>query len=797
MIKHYLSSAVRTIRRESGYTFINVIGLAVGLACCLLILVYITDELSYDRGHEKSDRIVRLALEMKGGDREWRGSVPTFFNLAEMAGSGLAGVETTTRLAEDKALLIVGDQQFGTERVMLAERSFFDVFSIEFVKGDAASAFSSPFTTVLTQEAAKKYFGDEDPIGKLISRNGTNDFEVTAVIKSLPQNSHLHFDLLLNLESVENRYSTEMLESMGAQWIYTYLLMVRPESAVQIESRLSVLMNEIIPEDTPVEIRMAVQPLTAIHLYSNFDGELEPNGDIRYLYVFGLIALFVLAIASANFMNLATARAARRAREVGVRKVLGAHRWQLIRQFLTEAIGLSMASMVLALILAVAALPLFNSLTGKKILTEHVLSIEILIALSVIALIVGLASGSYPAFYLSSLRPAHVLKGGRLTKATGGAIRLRHGLVVVQFSLSIAIVLGAFVVYRQLDFMQNTNPGFDRDQVLSVRIPAGVNDSQVSELKAAFLKSPYVRMASAASHAPPDQLNSWRVRLSGTPSDNNELISRYEVDSDYLETLGLQITEGRFFSEEFPSDAESSIVINQALARYYDLKQPLGSQFEIESSRFPSGRATVVGVVNDFQQGSMHKQIQPVIISVARYSRLLLLKLDAAHLVGISGHLEEIWASVIPDIPLEQTFLDSRFRSLYQAEEQLAQTIRLFAFLAIFVACMGLFGLSAYMAERRTREVGIRKSFGATTSQVTVLLTRDFVYLVLVAFLLAAPITWLVMRRWLNDFAYRIEMNPGLFIITAALAISVAALTVAFQGYRAAQLNPVDTLRHD
>ena len=797
MIKHYLSSALRSIRRDAGYTFMNVSGLAVGLASCLLIIVFVTDELSYDTSHEKADRIVRLALETRGGDGEWRGSVPTFYQLAGLMGSAFSGVENTTRIADDRALLIADEKQFASERIMLADPSMFDVFSLIFVNGDAESAFSAPYTAVLTREAAEKYFGSENPVGKVISRNGEHDFEVTAVVEAMPTNSHFQFDLLLNMESVENRYNSEMLESMGAQWVYTYLLMDQPESKASIEERLNTLMAQFIPKDAPVEIRMAAQPLTDIHLRSNFAGEIQPNGDIRFLYVFGIIALFILVIASVNFMNLATARATKRAREVGVRKVIGAHRSQLIWQFLGESLGLSLVAMAVSIGLAALALPVFNELASKAIVAAELLEPGIVLLLLSVTIVVGVLSGSYPAFYLSAFRPAHVLKGGPSYSGGDGGSKLRQGLVLMQFSISISIVLGAFIVYGQLEFMQNTSPGFDRDQILSVRVPSAVTEGQVATLKNEFLRQSNVERVSAASHAPPERLNSWRVRRAGASTDTDELISRYEVDTDYIRTLGLEIIEGRTFSDDFPADPESSVLINEALAAYYGLDEPVGAEFEIGSSRFPSGRATVVGVVKDFHQGSMHEEIQPVLFSVSRFTRQMLVRLKANGIAGSTIGLEAAWEDVVADYPFEATFLDDRFNALYESEERLGNIFRLFSFLAIFVACLGLFGLSAYMAERRTREMGIRKSFGATTGQLTALMTREFVLLVVVAFMLAAPVTWLGMQKWLEDFAYRAEFGLGLFVATGILAVSIAAVTVFFQSFRAARMNPIETLRHD
>lgn len=792
---------MRTLRRHLGYSTINITGLAVGMACCLLILVYIIDETSYDRFHENSDRIARLAIETKGGDEDWRGRVPTFYQLADLVGGNLSGVEKTVRIAESGGLLEVGDEaareKYQDERILLAEASFFDAFTVEFQQGVEASAFENPYSAVITTEAATKYFGNEDPMGETLMLDNEHAFEVTGVVEEMPANSHMHFDVLLNLASTHDRYSATMFESMGAQWIYTYLLMEQPESQASLNTRVNDLLKPFIPPNAPVEIRMAVQPLTDIHLRSQFASELEPGGDIRYLYIFGAVAIFILVIACVNFMNLATARSSIRAREVGVRKLLGAHRAQLMRQFLSESTGMSLLAVFFALALAALALPVFNSVTAKTMTAATFFQPAILGSLFLIALSVGLLSGSYPAFFLSSFRPVRVLKGTLDAGRKGGAYRFRQGLVVLQFSISIAIVLGSFIVYEQLQYMQNTYPGFDRDQVLSVSLPGALEDQQIESLKSEALRTPGIRSASAASHAPPQGLNSWRVRPPGAESDNFELISWIAVDHDYAETLGLEIVAGRMFSEEFPSDEESAIVINEAMARYYGLDEPVGSSFDFTPGLMPSERVDVVGVVKDYHQTSLHDEIRPAFFFLRPNYRQLLLNVNTEQLATILPALEASWAAQVTEWPFEFSFLDDRFNALYESEQRLGRVFGIFSFLAVFVACMGLFGLSAYMTERRTREVGVRKTFGASVHQLTGLLTRDFVGLVLIAYIIAAPLTWMAMQRWLEDFAFRAEFGAGLFVMTAVLTMAVAGLTVSYQAIRAALMNPVETLRYE
>ncbi len=797
MLKSYLATALRALGRHKGYAAINVSGLAVGLACCLLILVYVLDELSYDQFHERSDRIVRVAMETKSGDGEWRGGAPTFYALADLVNGSLSGVEQTARLARDRALLRAGDTQIMEDDILMADASAFDIFTIPFVRGNPKTAFDNPYSAVLSEKAARMWFGDEDPIGQTLLRNNEQEFEVTGVVRAMPVNSHFHFDVLLNLESTKDRYDREMFESLGAQWVYTYVLLERPEPVPALATRLNDMARRIVPPDTPVEVRLAVQPLADIHLHSRFASEIESTGDIRYLYIFGAIAVFILVIACVNFMNLATARASMRAREVGVRKLLGAHRGQLVRQFLGESVGMSLFAVVLAPVAAALAVPFFNAVSGKAISAGAFVEAPILLGLLGIALSVGLLAGIYPAFFLSSFQPARVLKGAPDSGGSGAAVRLRQGLVVLQFGISIAIVIGTLIVSSQLDYMQTKNPGFDRDQVVSVRVPATLDAQRVETLKEAFLDEPGVLKASAASHAPPDGLNSWRLRPAGSPVDAQKLVSWVAVDADYVETLGLTITAGRDFRAESAADTRGSIVINEAAAAFFGLEDPVGQRFTLNDGLSVGTEAMVVGVVKDFHQTSLHEPVRPVFFFLDDFSRQILLRIDTERVAELVDGLNEKWSAVVPEWPLETAFLDDRFEALYTAERRLGRIFGAFSFLAIFVACLGLFGLSAYMAERRTREIGVRKVFGASVPGLVGLLTRDFLLLVVIAYAAAAPLTWFGMQHWLEDFAYRIQPDAGLFVITALLALAITALTVSYQAVRAALMNPIDTLRYD
>lgn len=795
MLRNYLRTTLRSVGRHRAYTFVNVTGLAIGLACCLLILLYIADERSYDEFHEDADRIARLAIEMKGGDGQWRGRAVSFYGLADLVQDGASGIETTARLARSRALIATDDVHFMEENILFASASALDVFTIPFERGNPATAFDAPFSAVVTPDFARRLFGDIDPVGQTFTYNSDHTYQVTGVVQQMPANSHFSFDVLLNIESTREWYHPDMFVSMGAQWVYTYVRMDPSMTARTLENGINRLVQQYIPPETPVEARILVQPLTDIHLHSRLASEIEPTGDIRTLRVFGAIAVFILVIACLNFMNLATARASMRAREVGVRKLLGAHRGQLVRQFLLESITMAAVAGIVSLALAAAALPVFNSLADRSLAWSELLTADLLIPLAAISLLTGLVAGSYPAFFLSAFRPARVLKGVLSAGGRDASTALRKGLVVVQFGISIAIVIGTLIVGRQLGYMQNEWPGFDREQIVSVRIPGSVDDSAIPGLKDALLGIPGVERVAAASNAPADGLNSWPIRPAGATTDQRELVERFAVDPDFVRTLGLDIIAGRDFRTQSESDGGESIIINEATADYFGLENPVGQTFTFDEGLMPTTEATVIGVVRDFHHASFHDEIQPLFLYLRPNYNRFLVRLDTKRTSDVIGGIQSVWSARVADWPLEYAFLDDRFAALYDAERRLSRIFRVFSILAVVVACLGLFGLSAYIAERRTREIGVRRVFGAGVPGLIGLLTKDFLALVLAAFVIAAPTTWWAMQTWLEDFAYRAEFGAGLFIWTALGAVAVAVLTVGWQSGRAALRNPIDSLR--
>jgi len=799
MLKNYLKIAGRHLLRHKGYAFINVSGLAVGIACCLLIFLFVRDERSYDRFHEKADRIHRVVRERLVSENEWGRLAITPWRLAPLLQSAFPQIEKTVRITRQERLVRYGELQFKEPRFFLADSTFFEVFTFPLVQGDAEAALRDPFSVVLTEATARKYFGDASPLGQVITLDGQHDFTVTGVAADVPENSHFHFDFLGALHSTEALYdaASSRFTSWGYVWLYTYVLLEEGTTPAPLRDQIPAFIDQHIPLGSD-RFRLPIQALTDIHLHSDYDGEIEPNGDIRHLYFFSLIALFIVVIACINFMNLATARSAWRAKEIGVRKVVGAHRGHLMKQFLGESVLFSLLALGLALALVVLTLPLFNALTGKHLALQAVLDPVLGGIVLALVLGVGLLAGSYPALYLSAIRPAVVLKG-RFTGTQPRAALLRQSLVVFQFGITIVLVIATLSVYRQLQYVQTTRLGFDKENVVVVSLnhPAARTDYAV--LKESFAQNPNVRSVSATSDVPPDGLNTWGVTWEGAPNEEADLSLRVVgVDYDYLETLGIELADGRAFSEDRPTDATEAFLVNEATVRQFDFDPPIGQplRFEVDGRVLKEG--SIVGVVKDFHLTSLHEEIRPVMLNInpGSYAQLLL-RLRPGDASATLASLENHWRTFAPDWPFEYAFLDQRLNQLYRAEHQLGELFGYFAVLAIFIACLGLFGLAAFTAERRTKEIGIRKALGASVPGLVVLLSRDFARLMLIAFVLAAPLAYFLMNRWLDDFAYRIEISFTIFLLAGLAALGVALLTVSYQAVAAALADPVKSLRYE
>ncbi len=797
MFQNYFKVTFRSLKRHKAYSFINFAGLAVGMACCILILTYVHWELSYDRYHEKSDRIFRLAVNGDINDRA--------FNIAcvnNPPGPYLAQewpeVEAAARIRpRNRCVVIFEDKRFFEEGVMWADASLFEVFSFPLITGVPGTALKNPYTAVITDSMALKYFGGDEPIGRILRIDDQADYTITAVMQDVPENSHFTFDILL---SNETRYVTDkaqMVRWMGDFNNYTYLLLRPGVDPAELEARFPALIDKQMGRILNAiggKITYILQPLTAIHLHSRLEGEIAQVSDIAYVYIFSCVAAFILLLACINFMNLATARSANRAREVGMRKVHGAVRSKLVRQFLGESMIYSFASLALALLLVEAVLPLFRSLSGRPMHIPYFELGWLIPSLLGLALLVGMAAGSYPAFYLAGFQPSHVLKSG--FAAGRSRSRFRQVLVTFQFAVSTMLIIGTAVILSQVSYMKNKRLGFDKERVAIIRITNERMQDALEPIKQEMLRIPGVMDVAMSSHVP-----GWGARRNiclpeGFAPDESVMMGIIGVDADFIPALGIQLASGRNFSNEFPSDPDKSVLINETAARRLGWDEPLGKLIrEGDDRMIPK---TVVGVVEDYHFMSLHDTIEPLLITNTRDDlEALIIRLGPGDVSAILGSLQARWESVVPGLPFDYFFLDQEFDSQYRAEERLSRIFAYFSLLAIFIACLGLFGMAAYTAEQRTKEIGIRKVLGASAGQLVLLLNREFSALVILANLAAWPLVYWFARRWLEDFAYRISLNLSIFLVCALAVFAIGILTVSYQSIRAALADPVDSLKYE
>jgi len=807
MLKNYFKIAFRNLWKYPAFSAINIFGLAIGIATCLVIMLFVADELSYEQYNQKADRIVQIIFKASlNGEKIETSTVaaPT----AQTLRANYPEVEEATRLRSYGAPLVTyGDKTFKEDAFTFVDPNFFQVFTLPFIEGNTKTALVEPNTIVISQAIAHKYFGNESPLGKVLQfKSEKMSYTVTGVIDKVPANSHFHFDLFASMASIREAKETTWMSTN----FNTYLVLRPGYDYKKLEAKLPQIVEKYMGPEVQRDLGMSLaqfrqkgddvglflQPLTDIHLYSTLANELEPGGDIKYVYVFGAIAVFMLLIASINFMNLSTAGASKRAREVGIRKVLGSVKGELVRQFLLESILLTTIALMLAVILVHLALPVFNDLAGKELFLQFTANLWLGPALLLFGLIVGVLAGSYPAFFLSSFQPVKVLKG---TFTTGKqSLSLRSGLVVFQFFISIALMIGTTVVYQQLKYIQNKKVGYDKDQVLVLH-DTYVLGKQEEVLRQQLLQDPRVVNASVSDYLPvgPSNSNNSVVQPEGNASKSIST-RQYRVDYNYIPTLGIKLLAGRNFSRNFATDS-TGMVINEAAARAFGWdKSILGRKitYFIDNN---GTKATyrVIGVVQDFHFQSLHQRITPLLMLLGNNSGSLIVKAKTQDIAGLLTSIKQQWNSFTADAPLEYTFMDERFAQTYQTEQKIGRILGIFAGLTILVACLGLFGLATFTAEQRRKEIGIRKVLGATLPNIVSLVSKDFLKLVLIANILAWPLAWWAMHQWLQDFEYRTAIGWWVFALAGVAALVIALFTVSFQAIKAALANPVKSLRSE
>ena len=798
MFKNYLKTALRIMFRQKAYSAINIIGLSLGMAATLLIILYVADELSYDRFHADADRIYRITFFGTMDDKD--------FKMAESAapvGPAVAAeipeVESVTRFGLWRATAVAFEDKTFTEEMIVADSNFFEFFSFPLMAGNPNTALRGPHKVVITESAAKRYFGTENPVGKtLLSGDEQTANEVTGVVQDPPANSHIQFDLVLSGESWPYLRDPQWTNNN----IYTYFKIHPDASIAAIQTKLNAMAEKNMGRELEKilgmtlkqfrekgnDMGLVVQRLADIHLRSDLNGDITPAGDIQYVYIFSAIAVFILLIACINFMNLSTARSANRAKEVGVRKTIGAVRSRLIGQFLTESMLYSFISTLVAVLIVNLAITPFNTLAGKNLSLSLLVSPAVIAGVVLFALFVGLLAGSYPALYLTTFKPVEVLKGR--IRAGFKNSGLRNGLVVFQFTVSIVLILGSVVVYDQLTYMQHKNMGFDRENVIDLTHGWSLGKNGAA-FKHELSLHPEFRGTSYASGLPPRLNSDITFRKGG--SEQDILLNRSYTDHDLAAVMGYQLTQGRFFSRDFPSDT-AAIVINEAAYKLMGF-HGLENQTIIDYNDGTPKPLRVIGVVKDFNFETLRTDVRPACFLLrGEPNAEMAIRLAPGNTQASVALLETIWKKY-SSATFEYAFLDEQFDGLFHAEQRISQIILVFTLLTISIACLGLFGLATYTAEQRAKEISIRKVMGASIPQVIVLLLRDFIILIGVAFVIAAPLGWYFSQEWLHEFAYHVDVNPAMVLLSGAAALAIALFTIAVQAIRAARENPVKAMR--
>ncbi|HYM94323.1 MAG TPA: ABC transporter permease, partial [Chitinophagaceae bacterium] len=799
--------AVRNLWKNKGFTFINIAGLAIGVACFILIALYVVDEMSYDRFYPNAERIYRVDADIKFGGNQLNLCVSSD-PMGPTLKKDYPQVEEYTRIyaSEGSKLVRKGTDYINEDKIAYADSTFFNIFPQKILSGDTKSALDEPNTVVISETASKKYFSTIDAVGQTIEID-KKPFKVTAVIKDIPHNSHFHFDFIMSMKNVEygwgnflsNNFQTYILLKPGVNYhafeknfeqvLDKYVLAQAKQYMTGVTS-----MDEFRKSGN--YLNYFLTPLTKIHLTSNRTPEFEANGNIQYVYIFGAIALFILLIACINFMNLSTARSTNRAKEVGIRKVLGTERKNLITQFLAESALMAIISLVLAIAIAYFTLPLFNNMAAKSMSIGSIFNSDFLPFLVALPFVVGLLAGLYPAFFLSKFKPIVVLKG----KINAGFKKsiLRSGLVVFQFFTSIVLIIGTVIVYKQLHFIETTDLGFNKDQVLIVDGTGALNKNDEA-FKNAVLELPGVKSGTMSGFLPVESSRNDNSYSKGAVMDPKNALSMqsWVVDYDYVNTLGMQIIKGRNFSKDFGTDS-TAVILNETAAKVLGYDDPIGQKLYQNYQDQNGSRMiafTIIGIVKDFHFESLRQNIFPLGLKLGHNNSMMSFKITISNIKPLISQIQNKWKALAPGMPFSYRFMDDAFNNMYRVEQRVGQISITFSILAILIACLGLFGLVTYMAEQRTKEIGVRKVLGASVPDLVTMLSKDFLKLVGIASLIAFPVAWWAMHKWLQDFTYRINISWWIFIAAGFLALVIALLTVSFQAIKAAIANPVKSLK--
>jgi putative ABC transport system permease protein len=804
MFYNYFKIAFRNLVKYKFISFINLFGLTLGLTCCLLISTYIINELSYDRYNTNADHIFRV-------ERTFVNPETGALNLKLAAVAPPVGpllkndfkeIRQVTRLLQNSPTPFrYEDKKFNEQNSYFADEHLFDVFNVQVTKGNPAKALNDPYSVMLTEDLAKKYFGNDEPLNKIVRMNNQFDLKVTGVYKSFPSNAHLHPELMISFNTLNDTAvygANNLATNWGNNAFFTYVLLPQGYDPSKLEAQLPAFLNRHINDGDKYKpsqyTSLSLRKLSDIHLLSHMDDEAEENGDIKRVYVFSAIALFILLIACINYMNLSTARSVLRGKEIGIRKVVGAQKKELVLQFLCESVLICWIATLLAILLTRLTLPWLNDISGQDLSISSLFKWQFFLPLLSLPFVIGILSGIYPALFLSSFQPIKVLKG--IMKVGGHSLSFRKALVVVQFSISIILIICTTIVFQQLRYMQQKALGFNKDHVITLAYNAGLNDKYES-FKTQLMDNPGIKGVTRSSRIPSGRL----LDAMGSQINRGDSLTPIQADikfvvadEDFIPTYGVGMVQGRNFSKGYGMDT-SAFLVNEAAVKALGLKsneEAIGKQFQ-----YGRKKGQLVGVFNDFHFESMHQRILPLILFIPQngnnFGRISI-KVSGSIPAGIA-HIESTWKQFLPEIPFDYTFLDENFSRLYQSEHRQESIFTIFSFIAIFIACLGLLGLSAFTISQRIKEIGIRKVLGATVSTIVTLLSKDFLKLVLIAGVIAFPVAWFAMNKWLEDFAYRINIPWWVFLFAGIMAALVAFATIGFQAVKAARANPVKNLR--
>jgi putative ABC transport system permease protein len=801
MLKNYFNIAIRNMLKHKFFSAINILGMTIGITACLLIVLYVTDELSYDRFHAKADRIYQVGLHGKIGGQDIMTST-TCPPMAEAFVKEIPGIEEATRIANFWGASVVKNEEktFTEEKIFYADSNFFNFFSFRLIEGEPKTALLEPNTVVLTESMAAKYFGTQPAIGKLLTIGGDNrTYKVTGITEDCPLNSHFVYNILLSSSSGDHLKSTEWLNN----YLHTYFVLSEGTSITSAEEKFKDLVTKYVGpeierlmgstlnqmEEQGGAFGYYTTKLTDIHLKSKSQHDMEPGGNIMYVYFFGGIGVFIIVIACINFMNLSTARSAGRAKEVGLRKTLGSLRGQMIGQFLAESMMYSALTVILSVGFCYFLLPQFNLLSGKQLGMDVLISPLFITSLVGLIIFVGLVAGSYPAFYLTSFNAVEVLKG----KARAGlkSKGVRSTLVVFQFALSIFLIIFTVVVFQQISFMQERNLGIDKHNVLILHSALRLGNN-TDAFKNALNDQTAIVSSSYTNNNFPGVNSTTVVKAAG--SDEDHLMGVYYADHNHQDVMKFEMKEGRYFSKDFPADS-TAVLLNEAAVKEFGYADPLREEV-IFNDDGREEKLRVIGVFKDFNFESLKTKVRPLSIRLTDKSHQLMIRYQGSATEAVAA-IEKLWKQYAPNEPLDYGFLDQNFDELFRSEQRMGQLFSVFSSLAIFIACLGLFALAAFTAEQRTKEIGIRKAMGASTTGLTILLSKEFTRLVIIAFIPAAAGAWWVVNDWLNGFAYHVELSPLVFAASGVVSIVIAWLTVSFQSIKAASSNPVESLRYE